>query len=172
MDPKKAGTTIERVAEDKNKKRYFPLLLLADEQEKMIDAYLARGEMFILRRDGRIVAACVATDEGGGVLELKNLAVEPDCRRRGYGRMLVEYLFSHYAGKFDVMIVGTGESPLIVPFYEQCGFRRSKRVKDFFITYYDHPIVEAGVRLTDMVYFSREFCPRRDERAEGPGVKE
>ena len=31
-----------------NKKQYLDLLLLADEQESMIDCYLERGEMFIL----------------------------------------------------------------------------------------------------------------------------
>ena len=32
-----------------NKKEYIDLLLLADEQEDMIDKYLERGEMFLPR---------------------------------------------------------------------------------------------------------------------------
>ncbi len=35
-----------------NKKAYIDLLLLADEQEDMIDKYLERGEMFVLHNDG------------------------------------------------------------------------------------------------------------------------
>ena len=31
-----------------NKKQYLDLLLLADEQESMIDRYLKRGDMFVL----------------------------------------------------------------------------------------------------------------------------
>ncbi|MEX1308569.1 MAG: GNAT family N-acetyltransferase, partial [Eubacteriales bacterium] len=31
-----------------NKKQYLDLLLLADEQEDMIDRYLTRGDMFVL----------------------------------------------------------------------------------------------------------------------------
>lgn len=31
-----------------NKKRYLDLLLLADEQEDMIDRYLERGDMYLL----------------------------------------------------------------------------------------------------------------------------
>ena len=31
-----------------NKKQYLDLLLLADEQESMIDRYLERGDMFVL----------------------------------------------------------------------------------------------------------------------------
>ena len=47
----------------KNKKEFLELLLLADEQESMIDLYLERGEMYALY-DGDLKAACVITDEG------------------------------------------------------------------------------------------------------------
>ena len=35
-----------------NKKEYLDLLLLADEQEDMIDRYLERGTMYILEDNG------------------------------------------------------------------------------------------------------------------------
>ena len=38
-----------------HKKRFLDLLLLADEQESMIDRYLERGEMFVARDDGQVV---------------------------------------------------------------------------------------------------------------------
>lgn len=38
--------------EVENKREYLPLLLLADEQENMIDLYLDRGTMFVLEEDG------------------------------------------------------------------------------------------------------------------------
>ena len=57
----------------KNKKEFLELLLLADEQESMIDLYLERGEMYALY-DGDLKAACVITDEGNGVYEIKNIA--------------------------------------------------------------------------------------------------
>jgi hypothetical protein len=59
-----------------DKKRYIDLLLLADEEEKMIDKYLERGEMYILDDNG-VKAECVVTNEGNGVLEIKNIAVFP-----------------------------------------------------------------------------------------------
>lgn len=143
---------IRSVTEDK--KQYLPLLLLADEQEDMIGRYLDRGEMFILDDDG-VKAECVLTDEGGGVLELKNLAVKPECQRRGYGRALVDFVVRRYAGRFHTLQVGTGDSPLTVPFYERCGFVRSHVIKNFFLDHYDHPIYEGGARLTDMIYLRR-----------------
>ena len=53
-----------------NKKLYLDLLLLADEQEDMIDRYLERGTMYVLDDDG-VKAECVVTDEGDGILEIK-----------------------------------------------------------------------------------------------------
>ena len=70
-----------------DKKQYLDLLLLADEQEDMIDRYLERGTMYVLEEDG-VKAECVVTDEGSGVLELKNIAVEPAFQGKGYGNAL------------------------------------------------------------------------------------
>ena len=137
-----------------DKKQYLSLLLLADEQEDMIDRYLEKGTMYVLD-DGGIKGECVVTDEGDGVLELKNIAVEPDCQGRGYGKALVDFIVKTYQGRYTVLQVGTGDSPLTVPFYEKCGFVRSHRVKNFFTDNYDHPIYECGVRLVDMVYLRK-----------------
>jgi len=137
-----------------NRKQYLPLLLLADEQEDMIDRYLDRGAMYVLD-DGGVKAECVVTDEGGGVLEIKNIAVDPAFQGRGYGKALIERIAAEYAGKFQVLQVGTGDSPLTVPFYEKCGFVRHHRIPDFFTDNYDHPIFECGVQLVDMVYLRK-----------------
>lgn len=140
-----------------DKKRHLPLLLLADEQESMVDRYLERGTMYILLSDGEVKGECVVTDEGDGVLELKNLAVEPACQKMGYGRALIEFLAASYRGRYAVLQVGTGDSPLTVPFYERCGFTYSHRVKNFFTDHYDHPIYEGGVQLVDMVYYKKKL---------------
>ena len=137
-----------------DKKRYLPLLLLADEQESMIDRYLDRGTMFVLD-DGGVKGECVVTDEGNGILELKSLAVSPDCQRKGYGKALVNYVAARYQGQYSILQVGTGDSPLTVPFYEKCGFVRSHRVEDFFVDHYDHPIFEGGIQLKDMIYLRK-----------------
>lgn len=152
----KAGASMEIRRVETDKKRFLRLLLLADEQEDMIDRYLERGILYVLE-DGGVRAECVVTDEGGGVLELKNIAVEPDDQGRGYGKALVDFLVRTYTGQYAVMQVGTGDSPATVPFYEACGFRRHHRVRRFFIDHYDHPIFEGGVQLVDMVYLQRSL---------------
>ena len=139
-----------------NKKRYLDLLLLADEQEDMIDRYLERGTMYVLMDDG-VKAECVVTDEGNGILELKNIAVEPASQGKGYGKAIVDFLVRTYTGQYAVLQVGTGDSPSTIPFYEACGFRRHHLVKNFFTDHYDHPIYEGGVQLADMVYLQRKL---------------
>ena len=74
-----------------NKKDYLALLLLADEQESMIDRYIDRGTMYVLE-DGGVKCECIVTDEGNGILEIKNIATEPEFQRNGYAKKMVEYI--------------------------------------------------------------------------------
>lgn len=137
-----------------NKKQYMSLLFLADEQEDMIDRYLDRGTMYVLEEDG-VKAECVVTNEGNGILETKNIATLPAYQKQGYARKLIDFLVAKYAGQYSVLQVGTGDSPLTIPFYEKCGFIRSHVVKDFFLNNYNHPIIECGKQLINMVYLQR-----------------
>lgn len=139
-----------------NKKRFLDLLMLADEQESMIDKYLERGEMFALYDDG-LKAISVVTCEGEGIFEIKNIAVYPSFQRKGYGKRLVDYIFEYFQGRCSVMFVGTGDTPSTLSFYEHCGFCISYRLKNFFIDNYDQPIYEDGKQLIDMVYLRKDF---------------
>ncbi|MED9882432.1 MAG: GNAT family N-acetyltransferase [Blautia sp.] len=139
-----------------NKKQYLALLLLADEQEDMIDKYIEKGTMYVLDDNG-IKCECVVTDEGNGILELKNIAVVPGYQKKGYGKAMIDFLIQEYKDQYQILQVGTGDSPLTVPFYEKCGFVRSHKIKNFFTDHYDHPIYECGVQLVDMVYLQRKL---------------
>ena len=139
------------------KRNFLPLLLLGDEQEDMIDRYLDRGVLTALY-DGGLRAVCVVTEEAPGVYETKIRAVEPPFHRRGYGRAMVERAVRDCrAAGGRRLLVGTGDSPLTLPFYQACGFRESHRVPGFFLRYYDHPIYEGGRLLSDMIYLSMEL---------------
>ncbi len=142
-----------------NKKQYLSLLLLADEQEDMIDRYIDRGTMYVLDDDG-VKCECVVTDEGEGILEIKNIATEPQYQGKGYARAMIDFICRKYKGDFSILQVGTGDSPLTVPFYEKCGFVRSHTVKNFFTDNYNHPIYECGVLLTDMVYLRKNLLTK------------
>ncbi len=139
-----------------SKKQYLPLLLLADEEEAMLDRYLERGTMYVLDDNG-IKAECVVTDEGSGVLEIKNLAVLPGCQKQGYGKALINFIAGRYKSSYRILQVGTGASPATLPFYEKCGFARSHIIKNFFTDNYSQPIYDGGVLLTDMVYLRKRL---------------
>lgn len=64
-----------------NKKQFLPLLLLADEQESMIDRYIDRGTMYVLGDNG-VKCECVVTDEGKGILEIKILQLRQNIRAK------------------------------------------------------------------------------------------
>ena len=68
LESEEGRMMIEPVSD--HKKRYLDLLLLADEQEDMMDRYLERGEMFVLRDEGMARTVCVVTAEGEGIYEI------------------------------------------------------------------------------------------------------
>lgn len=137
-----------------NKKQFLSLLLLADEQENMIDRYISNGTMYILDDNG-VKGVCIVLDVGSDTLEIKNIAIHPNYQRKGYGQTLIDFIIKKYKGKYSVLQVGTGDSPLTIPFYEKCGFIRSHVIKNFFIDNYKTPIYEEGVQLVDMIYLKR-----------------
>ncbi|MCC8023590.1 MAG: GNAT family N-acetyltransferase [Clostridiales bacterium] len=143
------GFEIAEVTE--NKKAYLDLLLLADEQEDMIDRYLENGQLFVLS-DGGVKCAAVVVECSDAACELKNIATYPRDQGKGYGGAMVAYLTEKYLKTYHTMYVGTGDVPRILRFYENCGFTRSHRVPNFFRDNYASPIIEDGVQLCDMVY--------------------
>jgi len=141
---------------NENKKQFLDLLLLADEQESMIDEYLERGELFVLNDNGP-KSICVVTHESPDMCELKNIATYEKWQSMGYGSKLIQYISAFYKDKHKAMVVGTGDIPSIIQFYENNGFRMSHRIRNFFTDNYDHPMFENGVQLVDMVYLIKEL---------------
>lgn len=139
------------------KKRFLPLLLLAHEQESIIDLYLEDGEMFALLDDGKLRTIAVVNKEPKRVFTLNNIATEPAYQRQGYGRKMIDYLLAYYHGKGRLLQAGVGVDSSAVAFYEKCGFRAGKTVKDYFTENYGHPILENDQAITDMIYYQREL---------------
>ena len=128
---------------ERDRELFRDLLLLADEQWDMVELYLHRGEMFAAHAGDapcskvdsapmpeRALGCMIVTDEGIDgrglrIAEVKSLAVDAAHQRSGIGRALLEFAARHVAREHDVLQVGTGDSPLTVPFYEACGFTRS-----------------------------------------------
>ncbi|MDR0438159.1 MAG: GNAT family N-acetyltransferase [Bacteroidales bacterium] len=139
-----------------NKKQYLDLLLLADEQENMIDKYLERGDLFALYDDD-LKTVCVVVAIDSETCELKNIATYKKYQGKGYAKSLLKYVFDFYRNKYKTMLVGTGEVPSILSFYESLGFEKSHSIKNFFTDNYDYPMFEEGIQLIDMIYLKKEL---------------
>ncbi len=140
----------------KNKKQFLDLLLLADEQEDMIDKYLPDGDLFALYDDD-LKSVCVVVPVNSETCELKNIATYEKYQGRGYGRALIKFISDFYKKDYKTMLVGTGETPAILSFYEKSGFTISHRLKNFFTDNYDHPMFEGDIQLVDMIYLQKNL---------------
>ena len=145
---------IEKFTE--NKKQFLELLLLADEQENMVDKYLTSGDLFALYDDD-LKSVCVVIPVNSKTCELKNIATYEKYQGQGYGRALINFISEFYKNDYKKMLVGTGEVPTILAFYESCGFENSHRVKNFFTDNYDHPMYEGDIQLVDMIYLKKDL---------------
>ena len=67
--------------------------------------------------------------------------IERHCRERG----------------FSELILGTGETPQTLGFYESCGYAVFRRERDFFTKNYSRPIIDNGVLLRDMIYLRKKL---------------
>ena len=139
---------------NENKRDFLPLLLEGDELESSIARYLDCGELFALY-DSDLKSVCVVTDKGNGTMEVQNLATGEQFRRGGYATKLIAYVSEHYKDNYDRIILGTGDVPWILAFYERCGFAVTHRVPDYFTGHYDFPIIDSGVVLKDKVYLEK-----------------
>lgn len=147
---------IERVPENE-KTAHRDLLLLADEDWTMVMRYLPTAEVHVLREEGdrtpRALMALLPLD--ATTIEIKALAVDPAHQRCGYGRAMLEHAADLAQGRARRLLVGTGDSLATLPFYEHCGFVRCSVIAHFFRDHYPEPIIEAGVRLDDMILLER-----------------
>lgn len=138
-----------------NKSAYMELLLIGDESEEMVRRYIDAIDLYVGFVDGAAVSCIATLVIDAETLEVKNLAVVPQCRKRGLGRCMLAYAERRYPG--CRIYLGTGETPSTLRFYQSCGYRYSHRLPDFFTDNYSCPIVEEGVTLKDMVYLYKQL---------------
>lgn len=143
---------MEKIVSLAGKRSFRALLLEADPSERMVERYLAEGEMWVWRDgESRVVGEAVVDVAAG---EIKNLAVVASCRGSGRGRGMLDDLCAHYRGRFASLKVGTSDGGR--GFYERCGFRYSHTVPNFFTDHYPAPVIdEDGSLCRDMIVLER-----------------
>ena len=138
---------------DSNKMRYLDLLLIGDEQQDMIERYIDLCQLYIAFEADEPVACIAACEVSQGLVEIKNLAVRADRRKRGIGRRMLKHVESQYPA--HAIQLGTGETPSTLEFYKRCGYTFSHRIPGFFTENYRQPIIEEGITLKDMLYLRK-----------------
>jgi hypothetical protein len=88
---------------------------------------------------------------------LKHIASYKKYQGNCHANTLIANLTKYCKNKYEAMLVGTVNLPSIVSFGKNCGFKKSYEIENFFTGNNDHPIIEQGVKLVDMVYLRKQL---------------
>ena len=126
---------------NENKKQFISLLLLADEQESMVDRYLEKGTMYVLEDNDVIIATDNDEIVGFGDIDssgyLDRLFVHKNHQHKGIATAICDESESSVTGKKII----THSSITAKPFFEKRGYRVKK----------EQTIVRNGISLTNFI---------------------
>lgn len=143
---------------------YLNLLLIGDEDEKVVKSYINEGSLFtIVYEKKEIGVVQCLTDEEESVVEVKNIGLKEAYRGKGIGSKVIKKVEALYErNQYSKMIVGTADSSLEnIAFYKKAGFYKSGVKKNFFLQYAP-PIYENGLQAIDMIMFEKKLKSRSD----------
>ena len=143
---------------------YLNLLLIGDEDEKVVKSYINEGSLFtIVYEKKEIGVVQCLTDEEESAVEVKNIGLKKAYRGKGIGSKVIKKLEALYeCNHYSKMIVGTADSSLEnIAFYKKAGFYQTGVKKNFFLQYVS-PIYENGLQAIDMIMFEKKLKSRSD----------
>jgi ribosomal protein S18 acetylase RimI-like enzyme len=134
------------------------LLLLADPSQKLVEAYIKRGQCFIAVEDN-IIGVYVLLPTRPETIELVNLAVDEKLHGKGIGKQLINHAIQNAKSQgFKTIEMGTGNSGVgQLALYQKCGFRITGIDRDFFVRHYTEEIFENGIQCRDMIRLSQDL---------------
>lgn len=157
--------SIDLVEIDKDRRAcYLNLLLIGDEDEKVVKSYINEGSLFtIVYEKKEIGVVQCLIDEEESAVEVKNIGLKEAYRGKGIGSKVINKLEALYeCNHYSKMIVGTADSSLEnIAFYKKAGFYRRGVRKNFFLQYVP-PIYENGLQAIDMIMFEKKLKSRSD----------
>src|SRR6478736_5275111 len=120
---------------------YLNLLLIGDEDEKVVKSYINEGSLFtIVYEKKEIGVVQCLIDEEESAVEVKNIGLKKAYRGKGIGSKVIK--------KLEAL-------------YKKAGFYQSGVKKNFFLQYVP-PIYENGLQAIDMVMFEKKLKSRSD----------
>lgn len=135
---------------------YLELLTIADESEEIVKEYMNLGDLFAIRLNEKTIGVALFIEASPQIIELKNIALLPEYRGKGYGKEVISKAIKLYKDKtYKKMMVGTANSSIEnIAFYQKIGFRMTHIKRDFFAKY-PESIIENGIRALDMIVFEK-----------------
>jgi GNAT superfamily N-acetyltransferase len=132
----------------------------ADDSQELLDTYIDLGLLWVARAaDGEVIGHLQVVPRDEEVWDVTNTAVVESQRGRGAGRALLERAVDEArAAGVRRMIVATGAADVgNLRFYQRCGFRMTRVVKDVFTPVNGYPagLEVDGIPLLDQVWFER-----------------
>lgn len=136
-----------------NDKIPYNLLLLADESIEAINKYINQSDLYVLKRDDRIIALYALQKISSDTVEIKNIAVDESFQGQGIGQRLLGDAIHRAKGLgFKRIIIGTGNASIKQLYlYQKVGFEIFDIKHRFFLDNYPEPIFEYGIQLKHMV---------------------
>ncbi len=137
----------------------YELLLLADPSIEMIDEYLKSSFIFIAEQNKKIVGVIVLSPLSEDLVEIKNIAVEPEFQGQGIGSYLIENMISVAIEQgYKEICIGTANSSIgQLYLYQKLGFEFYEIKKNFFILHYPDKILENGIQAKHMIVLKRQL---------------
>ncbi|RJO73788.1 N-acetyltransferase [Nocardia panacis] len=137
------------------------LLRLAEDSERLLAGYLDTGRVWVARDGDEIVGQLLAAPHGENTWEIVNLAIAESHRGRGLGRDLIDRAVTEAraAGARRVEVATATADIGNLRFYQRCGFRMTRIVRDAFgpDTGYPLNLDVDGIPLRDQVWFDRDL---------------
>jgi GNAT superfamily N-acetyltransferase len=140
---------------DGDRETLRPLFREADDSDRAIDGYIAKGDLLVVEEDGDVVGLLLLVGE-----EIKSLAVVEARRGAGIGRALVEHAVrrARKAGAKRLLVSTAAADTGNLRFYQRAGFRMLRVDRDVFTPQNGYAgIVIDGIPLRDQVWLDREL---------------
>ena len=134
------------------------LFSLADPSRKAIKEALENGKVFCYVEKQTLLGALLFIRQQE-TIEITHLAVLERAENRHIATRLLAHMIEYAKKqKVTVLVIKTGSTSLKQLYlYQKMGFRMDAIVSDYFITHYDAPIFENGLRLYDQVVLKLEI---------------
>lgn len=133
------------------------LLLMADPNEQQIRSYIEYCIVVIAIHNQKVIGVMAMSPETKEKAEIRNIAIAPDHRGKGFARRLLQDAFDRATRLgYSLVQVCTGNSSIRqFKVYQQFGFELTDVRWNYFTDHYPEPIIENGILCRHQLVLSR-----------------